>query len=304
MAAHEPAPGSDTDVELLRTSPAMAPLIARAAVTAVGRPGVRGELPGRRVMLTGVQQDVERLAAYARVCGFTLRDRVPPTWLHVLTFPLQVHLMAGRDFPFAMAGMVHVANEMSLLRPVRVGERLTLSTVAAGMRPHRSGVTVELVGQARVGDEPVWHGSSSYLVKGQRLPVPRDEAEAEPEPADDLDAPLVTPSARWRLHGGLGRDYAAVSGDVNPIHLNPLAAKAFGFPRTIAHGMWTHARALAALESRLPEAYEVAVRFRKPVLLPTTVTFGTTQEGGEHRFLVASTDGSREHLIGRVRPLG
>src|SRR5699024_1508703 len=90
MAAHEPAPASDTDVELLRTSPAMAPLIARAAVTAVGRPGVRGELPGRRVMLTGVQQDVERLAAYARVCGFTLRDRVPPTWLHVLTFPLQV----------------------------------------------------------------------------------------------------------------------------------------------------------------------------------------------------------------------
>ena len=38
-----------------------------------------------------------------------------------------------------------------------------------------------------------------------------------------------------------------MSGDVNPIHLHALTARAMGFPRAIAHGMWTYARTLAPL---------------------------------------------------------
>lgn len=308
MAAHEPAPGSDTDVELLRTSPAMAPLIARAAVTAVGRPGVRGELPGRRVMLTGVQQDVERLAAYARVCGFTLRDRVPPTWLHVLTFPLQVRLMAAQDFPLGLAGLVHVANSMTLQRPVGIDEDVTLSSSAANLRDHRSGTQVDLLGEARVGDEVVWTGRSTYLARGQRPSGSPGGQQRNPQQnaseTSETRTKMGQSAALWRLPAGLGRDYAAVSGDVNPIHVSSITAKMFGFPRAIAHGMWTHARALAALEGRLPSAYEVEVDFRKPVLLPSTVGFASSHDEGQTDFQVASKDGSRVHLTGSVRPLG
>ena len=56
----------------------------------------------------------------------------------------------------------------------------------------------------------------------------------------------------WRLPGDLGRRYAAVSGDRNPIHLYALTAKAFGFPRQIAHGMWSKARCLAASRTGCP----------------------------------------------------
>ena len=63
-----------------------------------------------------------------------------------------------------------------------------------------------------------------------------------------------TGTVEWRLPGDLGRRYAAVSGDRNPIHLYPLTAKALGFPRQIAHGMWSLARCVAALENRLPDA--------------------------------------------------
>ena len=59
-----------------------------------------------------------------------------------------------------------------------------------------------------------------------------------------------------------------MSGDHNPIHLYPITAKALGFPRQIAHGMWTMARCVAALENRLPDAVRVDVAFKKPVLLP------------------------------------
>jgi hypothetical protein len=108
----------------------------------------------------------------------------------------------------------------------------------------------------------VWEGFSTMLKRGGGDDsLPREE----PPPA-----PPVT--AHWRVADDTGRRYAAVSGDHNPIHLHGLAAKAFGFPWAIAHGMWTKARCLAAL--RVPDAFEIDVKFRKPVLLPSTVTFG------------------------------
>ena len=85
-----------------------------------------------------------------------------------------------------------------------------------------------------------------------------------------------------------------MSGDRNPIHTSRLGARVFGFPRTIAHGMWSKARCLAALAPRLPAAYTVEVAFKRPVPLPSTVTFATAPDG---TFTLYST---RPHLLGRV----
>ena len=94
----------------------------------------------------------------------------------------------------------------------------------------------------------------------------------------------------WTLKDNLGRQYAAVSGDHNPIHLHSWSAKPFGFPRAIAHGMWTKAHCLASL--RLPDAFETSVRFKQPILLPSRVTFG---EAGD-RYAVHG------HLEGTLTP--
>jgi acyl dehydratase len=77
--------------------------------------------------------------------------------------------------------------------------------------------------------------------------------------------------------------------------MHSLTAKAFGFPRAIAHGMWTKARCLAALEPALLGAYTVEVEFRKPILLPSRVDF---ERSGE-RFRVRS--GDKVHLLGLIR---
>lgn len=313
----------DLDVELLEGLPSVGAGIARALLP-VRRGGPDGTLPERQVMVADLEQDAERYAGYSRVCGFTQRDEVPATWLHVLTFPLQVHLMAAQDFPLGLAGLVHVSNQMQLHRPVELGEALTLSSSAADLRAHRSGTQVDLLGEARVGDEVVWTGRSTYLARGKRpsdspAPVAVREQSQEPtsEPVSGAEGVRnlpenagqagetslkngEIPSALWKLPAGLGRDYAGVSGDVNPIHLSSLTAKAFGFPRAIAHGMWAHARALAALEGRLPSAYEVSVQFRKPILLPSTVGFSFAQDGADLAFRIATKDGKRDHLSGSV----
>lgn len=288
--------GHDLDVRLLDSAPNLTGLFARAAATGARRPGPEVRLPAHRLMLADVDQDVRRLADYSEVTGGVLSDRLPATWLHVLTFPLQVSLMAGREFPFPMLGMVHVANAMTQRRPVLLGETLTLSSWADNLLPHRRGRTVDLVGEARVGGEVVWEGRSTYLVRGQGS----DEAPARGEEHVIPEVELAT----WRLPGDLGRRYAKVSGDVNPIHLSALSAKAFGFPRAIAHGMWTHARVLAALQPRLPGAFHVDVQFAKPVMLPSTVVLrgsSTGLTGVPEALAVTSRDGGRTHLTAQVR---
>jgi acyl dehydratase len=55
-----------------------------------------------------------------------------------------------------------------------------------------------------------------------------------------------------RAPADIGRRYGLVSGDMNPIHLSAPSAKLFGFRQAIAHGLWTKARALAAMLPRQP----------------------------------------------------
>jgi acyl dehydratase len=115
---------------------------------------------------------------------------------------------------------------------------------------------------------------------------------------------VVPGRVTWRLGGDVGRRYAAVSGDHNPIHLYPLTAKAFGFRRQIAHGMWSLARCVAALENRLPDAVTVHAAFRKPILLPSTVAFGQdpVNDGPDVgiAFALTSPRSGAPYLVGRT----
>jgi acyl dehydratase len=279
----------------------MLPLYAKAVAPAVPGlsllPGVRRggkDLPDLELAQPTVRIDRDRLAAYTEVCAFGLRDTVPVTYPHILAFPLHMALMTARSFPFAPMGLVHVANRITQHRPVRSGDVLDLRVHAADLRPHPKGRQFDVVSEASVGGEVVWRDVSTMLRRGSGGERPTSGRENRPVPDG------VT---RWKLAADLGRRYAAVSGDRNPIHLYGATAKAFGFPRQIAHGMWSKARCLAALESRLPDAYEVDVEFKKPILLPATVAFGTA-DGSAAGTDFALTDAKKgtPHLVGSVRP--
>lgn len=230
----------------------------RAALPSRGS-GLPQELLTRELVV-----DADHLAAYAHLCGFTLRDELPPTYPHVLGFPLHMALLAKA--PFSAVGVVHIANRIVQHRPLLLGEPLTITASVKGFEPHRRGRTFDLVTEARVRDELVWQGFSTSLKRGAG-----DESVPKP-PA--FEEPPVT--AQWRVADDLGRRYASVSGDHNPIHLHPISARLLGFPRAIAHGMWTKARCLASL--RLPDAFAVEVRFKQPILLPSKVTFGEAED--------------------------
>jgi len=298
-------------VRKLDALPSLLPLYGRAALAAVPGAGLAGrlplipggradDLPAEGLGVDGVATDPAALAAYCRVCELTLRNDLPATWPHVLSFPLQMELMASGSFPFPLLGLVHLDNTITLHRPIGVGERLDLEVRAADLRPHPKGRAFSLIATALVDGEPVWEETGTILHRGGGDP----EAERGDGPAplgDDVPA-----GAQWRLPGDLGRRYAAVSGDRNPIHLHPLTARALGFPGPIAHGMWSNARCLGQLEGRLPDSFTATVSFRKPVPLPGRVRFAAERRGdGTTGFALRGTAAVDPplHLLGELRPL-
>jgi len=288
----------------LDSSPSILPLYARAALPMIPGasllpfvPGGGGEIPdGLDLELAGVTAKPEDVAAYAKVCGFVLRDTLPPTYPHMLAFPLHMAVMSDGSFPFGAVGLVHVENSISQRRPIGIEEEMALRVRPTKLQPHPKGKTFSLETEVLVDGEIVWESVSTMLRRGKGGDSAKQEPGFESLPAD---APA---SAEWKLPGDLGRRYAGVSGDRNPIHMHSLTAKPLGFPGAIAHGMWTKARALAQLEGKLPGSFEADVRFRKPVLLPARVAFASKEQEGEILFAVRDAKKGNPHLDGRVRP--
>jgi acyl dehydratase len=285
-----------TTPKVLDSAPNLAVLYAKATATAFGR---GGDLPDTHLARKNVEVDREHFVQYSRVCYLPLGDVLPVTYPHMLTFPLQMALMSDRAFPLALPGLVHARNTIESLRPIGADEKLDLEVWAENFAQHRSGAVVDLRATVSTGGEEVWRSTSTYLARGAKAPEGAPEASIE-VPVGDLERVAAT----WRIPDDAGRRYAAVSGDVNPIHLFGITAKAFGFKRAIAHGMWVKARVLGALGGRLPDALTVDVAFRKPLLIPSTVTLSTGPVGdGGWDLAVRSAGSGSEHMAGTIRPL-
>lgn len=198
----------------------------------VGAPS--GELPDEELLLRGATIDRDRLAEYCRVGTFEIGDALPPTYPHLLAFPLAMQLMTDGSFPFPVIGLVHIENSIEQLRPIGVDERLDVRVRAQDLRDHDKGRQFDVVAEAQAAGEPVWRSTSTYLRRGGGGGSSKGGGDREQPPPAQM---------QLRAPADIGRRYAAVSGDRNPIHLHPLSARLFGMPRPIAHGMWLRRRA-------------------------------------------------------------
>lgn len=273
--------------------------VALPAVPVVNRlPGIRkgaaDDFTGLAFAREAVVADRSRVDAYAAVCGFPRRDVVPVPFSHLLAFPLHMAIMSDPAFPYAAIGMVHVENTITARRAIGVGEALDVVTSVGPPHPHAKGVLLDFTTTVSAEGESAWESTSTYLRRGRSV---------DGGPAPGLEVPDPPAGGiEWRLPADLGRTYASVSGDANPIHLHPLTARALGFPRQIAHGMWTLARSVAAIENRLPEAVVIEAAFKKPVLLPGTVRYAARQDDDRWTFAMTNPEDGSPHLVGRATP--
>lgn len=269
-------------------------------------------LPGRTILVHDHVIGEDLVASYAGLfpgTGPLDPADLPSVLVHIAGFPAAMDLMAQPDFPLPLLGMVHLENRVRHHRPVPAGVPLEVAASAANPAPHPAGTTVEMVVTVhgpdgdRPGEGPLllWEGTSTYLGRGVHLAgQPRTDRTAR----EEFVAPELT--ARWRLPASTGRDYAAVSGDYNPIHVNPLAARALGQKGMIAHGMYLAGRMLAGREPA-GAGHAWTISFATPVPLPGSVSLGVTHSSAG----TARADGATEvtawngrngkpHFTGRI----
>jgi hypothetical protein len=279
------------------TQPSGLKNMLRAAAGALPFVPRGGQLPDRTVTVDEFPIDRTNVAEYAEVTGLRYADAVPLTYPFALTFPTIMSLVSGFDFPFAAMGSVHVENEITQHRPIRVTDTVNIAAHAENLREHRKGLLVDVVTDVSVGNEVAWHQVTTFLHQQ------RTSLSDEPKSPSRKQPKLPAPKAILRISPGQIRRYAAVGGDHNPIHTSSIGAKLFGFPTSIAHGMFSAAAVLANLEASLPDAVTYSVRFGKPVLLPASAGLYVDQVQDGWDISLRNIAKGYPHLTGTLRAL-
>lgn len=280
-----------------KSPPSLLPLYGKALLAKQTQSGGDITIPELSASLLGVSTGGDNLKRYQKVCGFAPHTHLPLTWPHVLAFPLHLKLLTEKHFPLPLLGLVHLRNTITQHRPIGAGENLDISVRLGNSVKSSRGVEFDLITEARSAGKLVWEEASTTLFR-----QPQDDEKSSGRKAPpELERYPNTLSLK--AEESIGRQYARVSGDSNPIHMHALSAKVFGFPQAIAHGMWTKAHALALLEQQegwRPGALRVSCQFKKPLFLPGTAQLNWQAGGNGWDYQVLNAKGDAPHLSGRI----
>jgi len=266
------------------------PLLLGKAALKSGFYRVGDELPKLSIEVDSFYLNAENLERYRQICGFQ-SQRIPATYLFVVAFPLFIRLMLAKDFPLRPMGLVHLHNQISVMHAFDETSPLSISATVGSNELTSRGLEWNIDTLVQSEGQTVWASKSTFLQRC-KTGINRQTLETY--------NPKGQPQM-WSIPANTGRRYARVSGDYNPIHLTDISAKLLGFKRAIAHGMWSKARCLVALDEDLPDAgYQVNTSFHKPVFLPSSVCFYSEKQDSMQNFYLFNGSGSTMHLQGSI----
>lgn len=279
--------------------PGLLPMYSKALLSKRKQQGATADtttLPDVSAQLIGVATGGADLNRYRKVCGFERRRAVPATWPHVLAFPLHLKVLTDPSVPFPLLGLVHLRNRIVQHRPIGEGENLDLEVSLGEAKKTSKGLEFDLITRALSAGRLVWEENSTTLFRQPE----GDNGKTRKAPPE---LTTFANSCDIQVPESTGRQYAAASGDRNPIHLYPFTAKLFGFPRAIAHGMWSKARVLSVLEQQhdwKDGAFTINCDFKKPLFLPGSAILNWQADKSGLDYQLLNANGNAPHLSGRV----
>jgi acyl dehydratase len=281
------------------SAPAIAP--AYLKILLARKPAlVTDALPRIEAVLDRFAVDRRHLARYRRVCGDRDSPELPITYPHVLATPLHLAMIACEAFPVSLFGVVHLRNRIVQHRPLRVDDSGEIHAWLEGYRETARGQELDLQTHVRVGSDIVWSEVSTLLARRtERSRIPRTREARLPTlevpPRQDVTTSTFIVAPR------VGRQYARVSGDFNPIHIANVAARFFGFKRAIAHGMWSLARCAAEIgAATFSQPCTLDVAFRRPITFCARIVLESWMADERVGFSLRDFDADRGHLLGSV----
>lgn len=251
--------------------------------------------------LARVTIDRGHLAAYAQSCGAAAGATLPIAYPHVLAMPLHLAMLGAEAFPVKLFGLVHVHNRIAQRQPLSADEPAEIRSWIEGHRDTERGQEFELHTEYVVAGQPIWDETCIFLARRRASGAARSAATART--AQEAPENAAVTSSSFHAPAGLGRRYGFISGDVNPIHMSDVTARAFGFTRAIAHGMWSLARVASDLEAGKSDGCELSVSFKLPVYLPAWLMLQRWDVENGSAFTLHDAQGDKPHLTGTLKSL-
>lgn len=268
-----------------------------------------GALPGIAIVDRVIPPDdglVDDAVRWAGGDPKAYEECLPPWFFAWWGVPLLAKLLTQTPYPALKVinqGFA-VDHRSSLPR----GQSLELSARIMGVREEPTKVRLHMQLVTGTSDIPEAQVVDLFTVIPQDPPPDAGPRRKRREP------PIVDAGwsevAEWRNDARAGLDFARLTGDFNPIHWVPLAARASGFKGCILHGFGIAARALEHL-ARYRWAGGMAsfsgmdARFTAPLTLPgnARLYLGPPGAGDEttRGVAVGTSAGGKAFLLGTVR---
>ncbi|NNM13179.1 MAG: hypothetical protein HKO58_02545 [Gammaproteobacteria bacterium] len=263
--------------------------------------------PRLEASIHGVRPDRSHVNDFAKVSGFPEdRDFLPLPYPHVLAAPLHYALLTHQAFPLKLLGLVHISNSITQHRPIGLEEELSIACHIQDYDDTIRGQVFHLHTHMQVGDELVWEETTSFIARKKTPKNKRsNKSPKKIQAVEKSDAQIIS----WEVPGNMGRKFAKVSGDINPIHLTNITAKLFGFKQAIIHGVWSMSRTLAELEPQLLKRQtglnklRFDVNFKLPVFIPSWVMLETHDNNDGLEFVMKDSAGVKPHMSGQIEYL-
>jgi acyl dehydratase len=259
-------------------------------------------IPGREFREVIPPRSPELVKDYIRNVGGdpgAYRGQLPAHLFPQWVFPLQARGLEDVNYP--MHKVLNGGCRIEFNGPLPMGEALSVSCRLEGIDDdgkraiiHQRAVT----GTAQLPEAVVTHvyafvPLSSKGKKDEKKGPPKKKAAPPRVPEDAREI------AFWSIPASAGLDFAKLTGDFNPIHWIPPAARAAGFKNVILHGFATLARAIEGMNRALfagdtSRLATIDVRFTRPLVLPAKV--GLYVRGDE--VFVGTAKGGPANLVG------
>lgn len=255
----------------------------------------------------GVRINPAHLTKFRNVCGSPSNGlMVPPAYPECLFLGPMAEAVHSDGFPFSPFGLIHTQQRIVLLRPIDPGETLDLSCRLVEVRETIRGFEIDFALRVDTAGSEVWNGTTTVLSRNKQVRSGRGSGRSKTLQTPWIQNEEPFQSVRIQVPEDTGRRYAAASGDWNPHHLYAATARLLGYRRPIAHGMWTFARTLAAIEAQRPFVFpsEVNASFKRPVFMPAEIEIRLLdgQMQGDNarsvRFEVRDAHSGELHMIG------
>ena len=259
--------------------------------------------PGPSIEVTLPPRDPAMVADYLRHLNASpgaYDGALPPHLFPQWGFPLMSQTL--RPLPYDFRRVLNAGCRMEVHQPLPADQPLRLSArlVEVDDDGRRALITQELV----TGTAEVPRAVVSRITA--LVPLPRAKGEKKKDKKrDQKKEPRVVPASareleRWQLSRWNGLAFAALTGDINPLHWLRPYARLSGFKNPILHGFDGMSRAIESMNRCLwdgdPTRLEhVEVRFVRPLVLPADVGVYVEEDG---RLFVGEAPGAPATMVG------